>query len=331
MADAFSFRIAATDDAARRSWECWRDGGTASCDATMRLGTSGPTLSADQAVGMQALVDAVRATGATNVVMLSGIQWANTLWSSATRNWLAYRPVDPLDNAVAAVVGAVAPRFPQYEVIIVDDGSSDSTFEIAESLAARNPQIRVHRNPRNLGVGRSYRTGIDLAAYEYTAWVAGNNMLSQEALERVYDRVGERDMVVSYFLRDLRPLNRRIISRVFTAGMNLLFSVKMRYYTGPCVCRSEVAKLFPPGSSGSLLVAELLVRLLRARQTYVEVGLQPLPRSSGATKTFRLKNVADVFRSVMRLFWELRVSRAVASTPQRVVFAPENDPAVHSR
>jgi glycosyltransferase involved in cell wall biosynthesis len=236
-----------------------------------------------------------------------------------------------LGSSVDSVVRAVAPRFLHYEVIIVDDGSSDRTFEIAQSLAAHNPRIRVHRNARNLGVGRSYRVGIDLAAYEYTSWVAGNNMLSQEALERVYDRVGERDMVISYILRDVRPFKRRVISRAFTLGMNLLFSLNMRYYTGPCVFRSAVAKRFPIGAAGSLFVAEILVRLLLARQTYVEVGLQPLPRSSGATKTFRPRNVINVFAAVMRFFWELRVRAAFGASGRRDVRAAESDQAVRSR
>jgi len=236
-----------------------------------------------------------------------------------------------LRPAVEAAVGAVAPRFLDYEVIIVDDGSTDRTFAIAESLAAANPRIRVHRNQRNLGVGRSYRLGIDLATAEYTAWVAGNNMLSQDALERVYDRVGERDMVISYVLRDERPLNRQVISRAFTLGMNLLFSVNMRYYTGPCVFKSDVAKRVPLGSQGSFFVAELLVRLLRSGQSYVEVGLQPRPRTSGATKTFRLRNIVDVFGSVMRLFWELRVRRAVAASGAPDVRVSENDSPLRSR
>jgi hypothetical protein len=92
----------ATDDAARRSWECWRDGGTASCDASLSLGDPASVMAANETVGMQALVDAVRASGASNVIMLGGIQFANTLWSSASRNWLAYRPTDPLENIVAS-------------------------------------------------------------------------------------------------------------------------------------------------------------------------------------------------------------------------------------
>ena len=117
-----------------------------------------------------------------------------------------------LRPAVEAVACAVAPRFLRYEIIIVDDGSTDRTPEVARSLVAGDARIRVHRNVRNLGVGRSYRIGIDLASYEYTSWVAGNNMLSQEALERVYDRVGERDMVISYILHDVRPWRRRVVS-----------------------------------------------------------------------------------------------------------------------
>jgi len=92
-----------TEEAARRSWECWRDGGTASCDATLSLGQPETEMAASQAVGMQALVDAVRATGATNVILVGGIQWANTLWSSAAHNWLTYKPTDPLGNLAASV------------------------------------------------------------------------------------------------------------------------------------------------------------------------------------------------------------------------------------
>jgi len=236
-----------------------------------------------------------------------------------------------LRPAVESVVRAAAPRFLRYEVIIVDDGSTDRTAAIADALAADNPRIRVHRNGRNLGLGKSYRIGIGLAACEYTSWVAGNNIVPPEGLERVYDRVGEKDMVVSYILRDDRSWQRRLVSRTFTACMNVLFSVDMRYYTGPCVYKSAIAKRLPMRAQGSLFVAELLVRLLLAGQSYVEVGLQPLPRSSGATKTFRLKNVADVFGSALRLFWELRVRRAAAPSAAHDVRVSENDSAIRSR
>lgn len=66
------------------AWQCWRDGGTC------------PGVSF-QAAGMQDLVNAVRGTGATNVLMLGGIEYSNVL-----SQWLAYKPTDPLNNVVAA-------------------------------------------------------------------------------------------------------------------------------------------------------------------------------------------------------------------------------------
>jgi endoglucanase len=102
------------------AWTCWRDGGTC----------SGFTY---KAAGMTTLLNTVRATGATNVIALSGVSYANALGS-----WLAYRPVDPLNNLVAAwhvydfnacstpgcfdrTVGPVAERVP---VIALEFGSS---------------------------------------------------------------------------------------------------------------------------------------------------------------------------------------------------------------
>ncbi|MFI7709097.1 cellulase family glycosylhydrolase [Nonomuraea sp. NPDC049480] len=69
---------------ATAAWTCWRDGGTC-------------TGIGYEVAGMQDLVDAVRATGATNVIMLGGIEWANNL-----SQWLTYKPNDPTGNLMAA-------------------------------------------------------------------------------------------------------------------------------------------------------------------------------------------------------------------------------------
>jgi len=70
-------------DTSAASWTCWRDGG--SCPG---LGFS------YQVAGMQSLVNAIRATGATNVIVQGGLEWSNYL----STDWLVYRPSDPLNN-----------------------------------------------------------------------------------------------------------------------------------------------------------------------------------------------------------------------------------------
>ena len=129
-----------TDDAAERSWRCWRDGGAGgTCDATQLRGMAGT-----EVAGMQSLVDAVRATGATNVIMLGGVQFANTLWSNPRHNWLVYKPVDPQGRLVAALHAydtgwcrtisclrtEVAPIAAQVPVVMAEIGSEscDTTW-----------------------------------------------------------------------------------------------------------------------------------------------------------------------------------------------------------
>jgi len=69
------------------AWTCWRDG----CTAT--TAPRGATPATYPAVGMQALVTAIRAAGATNLILLGGVQFSNTL-----TQWLAYKPNDPMNN-----------------------------------------------------------------------------------------------------------------------------------------------------------------------------------------------------------------------------------------
>lgn len=91
--DLFNEPIPNDNSDTAAAWKCWRDG------------SAGGTCTgiAFQAAGMQTLVNAVRDTGATNVILLGGVQWANTLWTDATTNWLTYKPVDPLDNLAASL------------------------------------------------------------------------------------------------------------------------------------------------------------------------------------------------------------------------------------
>lgn len=84
MFDLFNEPFPDSNTDTQEAWRCWRDGGTC-------RGMS------FQAAGMQQLVDSVRATGATNVILVGGVQYAASLSS-----WLAFKPKDPLNNLAAS-------------------------------------------------------------------------------------------------------------------------------------------------------------------------------------------------------------------------------------
>jgi glycosyltransferase involved in cell wall biosynthesis len=222
----------------------------------------------------------------------------------------AMNEIGNLAPTVENIVSAAAPRIPDFEVIIIDDGSTDGTSALADRLAAADARIRVHHNEQNRGLAYSYRKGIELATKPYTSWVAGNNIIPRKGMEDLYDLVGRVDTVFSYVLKDVRGPARRAISLTLTVVVNLLFGVRMRYYTGPCVYRTDVLKRLRCISEGSMIVPEILLRMVKTGLPYVEIPLQPQPRASGTTKTFRLKNVIAVSLSLSRLFWDIQIRGA---------------------
>jgi glycosyltransferase involved in cell wall biosynthesis len=215
-----------------------------------------------------------------------------------------------LAATVENIVAAASPRIPDFEVIIVDDGSTDGTSALADGIAGADARIRVHHNGRNRGLAFSYKKGIELATKEYTSWIAGNNIVPRKGMEDLYDRVGSADIVFTYILKDVRGLFRRSLSRSLTILFNLLFAVRLRYYTGPPMFRTAAGKRLRLITAGSTIMPEIVLRLIKTGGTYIEVPLQPQPRTAGSTKTFRIRNLIAVAVSVARLFWDMQIRGA---------------------
>src|SRR5437879_2553834 len=100
-----------------------------------------------------------------------------------------------LAAAVTNVLDAIGDRFTDYELLIFDDGSTDSTGQVADRLATHNPRIRVVHNHRNLGLGCNYTNGAELARMEYVAWFPGDNEVPGQAVRAILDAIGSAEIV----------------------------------------------------------------------------------------------------------------------------------------
>lgn len=213
-----------------------------------------------------------------------------------------------LGATVAEILAEIPRHFDNYEVLIVDDGSTDRTGEIADVLARQNPAVRVFHNRENQGYGKAYFRGVSEAAKDYVVLVPGDGENDLAGMSTIWPLIGTADLIVPFTLNpQIRPWSRRVFSRLGTVTMNALFGMRLRYFNGTVVCRADALRSIRVETWGYLFQAECLVRLVRRGARYREVGIRVRPRPFGRSKLFTARNLGEVARTLARLTWQLRV------------------------
>ena len=75
----------------------------------------------------------------------------------------AYNEQDNIEPTIERSLSALRPRFPTFEIVIVNDGSKDATGHLADALAVKHPEVRVVHHETNQGGGQAIVTGIEQA------------------------------------------------------------------------------------------------------------------------------------------------------------------------
>jgi glycosyltransferase involved in cell wall biosynthesis len=220
----------------------------------------------------------------------------------------AYNEEANIEATVQELRTALNSRSLEYEIIIVNDGSSDRTGEIIDSLARKDPRIRTIHNPGNLGLAKTFRTGAQAARFEFVGWIPGDNCFPAASLQQWLAPIGEADLIQTYFLNtEVRYIGRRVVSRAYTKVMNALFNLNLKYYNGIQIYRRDLIQNVESSSDGFALQSEILVKLMATGSTYIDVGIRIQERLQGQSKAVRLKNILDVIKTVIRLFFEIKV------------------------
>jgi dolichol-phosphate mannosyltransferase len=223
-------------------------------------------------------------------------------------------------ETVNQIVAVTKGRFADAEVILVNDGSTDATGRLMDELSAQNACIRVLHNARNIGLGASYHLGVAQARNEYVMLLCGDGGMPASSLPAIFDEIGSADIVVPYCtnLKDIKRPGRYLLSRTYTLLLNTLFGLRLKYYNGLPVHRVALVRSVGGKSEGFGFQAEILVQLLKAGCSYVEVGVLGAEKANRSS-ALKLKNVVSVTRTLARLlrvtFLTKSATRASRSAP----------------
>jgi glycosyltransferase involved in cell wall biosynthesis len=196
-----------------------------------------------------------------------------------------------------AVAGCTA------EILVFDDHSSDRTAERAEEFSRSHPEIpvRIFRRERTMGLARNYVDGSFLGRGKYYKQVGGDDAEPVETIVAVISRLGEADMIIPYLARDPRILSRRILSRVFTALINLVSGYHLRYYNGTVAHLRYNIMRWHSDTYGFAFQAEVITRLINEGASYLEVPIEPVEQAGRSSRAFKLHNLLSVGHSILQI------------------------------
>lgn len=215
---------------------------------------------------------------------------------------LAYNEAQNLPQALSELLSELSLRDDDWELIIVDDGSTDGMGALADQLAEGQPRVRVVHHATNLGLGGGYRTGFREARGEWLTFFPADAQFPAEIISAFYKHTPNVDMILGFLPnRDSDALGKALslIERVLYKAMFKSFP----RFQGIMMFRRRMLGELPLVSDGRgwAVVMELVLRASRGPYRLLSVPTEVRPRLSGTSKVANVKNIV----ANLKQLWEL--------------------------
>ncbi len=210
---------------------------------------------------------------------------------------IAYNESDCLEPVAAELCAALRDANIDFEVVLVDDGSSDDTFAIMGRMAERDPVFRP-LTQENRGIGGALRTGFDAARGRFVTWVPADGQIGPDTVVELYRRRDEAPMLTTVYTRRDDPWYRTVISRSLNTMIKLRTG-QVAKSGGNYLFEREMWTRHGPRGDDSMMISTAFRHNLReAGVSIVEVGIAARARVAGHSKVLNPRAILRTLRSL---------------------------------
>lgn len=200
----------------------------------------------------------------------------------------------------------------EWEIIMVDDGSSDDTLKIARRLAQDNPHLVVVTDPVNRGYGAALKNGFSHARYDLVVFNDGDNQFDFSQVSRLLEKIVNADIVIGFRKKRLDNPFRHVLMNLLKIWDLVLFGLYFKDIDcGFKLFRKEaLSQIMPLKSEGAIITTEILARARRKKLKIEQVQVSHFPRKYGDQSGGNLRVIVRAIRESLMVWKDLNYGRS---------------------
>jgi glycosyltransferase involved in cell wall biosynthesis len=211
----------------------------------------------------------------------------------------------------------VLPKYTsEFEIVVVNDGSRDSTGAIIDRLAANDRRVRALHHSKNRGYGAALTTGFEATVSDFVMFMDADRQFDIADLGLLSPFVGKFDIVAGFRKERQDEFHRKLFAETFNLVVRMLFGVHMRDIdTAFKIFRGDMLRSLELSAPGALINTEMQAKLRRQGASLVQIGVNHYPRVAGSATGGNPRVIARAMKETVRLWWQMRSYQPPASSP----------------
>ncbi len=199
----------------------------------------------------------------------------------------------------------------KWEILIIDDYSTDNTLEIAEKLASQYSQIKIIHHTANRGYGASLKSGFKNSKYNLIIFTDGDNQFDFSESPRLIEKIKDSDFVIGFRKKRHDNKFRHLLMNLLKVWDFIFFG----FYFKDIDCgfklfkRSSLRKIEPLKSEGAMITTEILAKAKRKNLKIAQVEVTHYPRKYGDQSGGNLRVIFRAIKESIFLWKNLNYGR----------------------